>query len=259
MPSTRENTIMTAQTYLERGLALHDFKRVALATDAVRTENGWDTGHDAKGVRDTSAGFSGQWSIRVNKWVVQGNEAVALSDLYTNGGNRVCTSHYFKVSGDKIKELRITFRVGQMPGNGIGVAAPPPASNKPAGNKLVGIVDGFLKGLEKGSLASAKLGPDVMITENGEIKALAKEAALKYWQEAWLGKLTKVTATRWLVEGPDVVVLYQADMREGRPFWITQYFRVYDGLIRETWANFGSGPTAAEKAEAARTKSSKRR
>src|ERR1700686_4886233 len=53
--ASRENTVMVAQTYLEYGMGLHDFARVALAPDVVRTENGWDTGHDAKGVRDSIA------------------------------------------------------------------------------------------------------------------------------------------------------------------------------------------------------------
>lgn len=244
---TRQSTVKTAQTYLENGLALHDFKRVALAKDAVRTENGWDTGHNAQGVRDTSAGFSGQWSIRINKWVVQGSEAVAFSDLYTNNGHRVCTSHYVKVGGEQIKELRITFNVPEMPGNGLGVATLVPAVKAPTGNAEVRVVQTFLNGLQKNDLSGAKLGPDVMITENGEVKALARDAALQYWRETYLGKVRGITVTRWVADGSDVVALYQLDRAEGRPLWITQYFRVYGGLIRETWANSGGGPTTEEK------------
>src|SRR5262249_166335 len=110
-PSTREQTVMVAQTYLEYGMALHEYDRVALAPDIARVEDGWDTGHDSDAVRKISVGFSKGplWSIRINKWVVQGDQAVSFSDLYGTGGNRLSVAHYFKVAGGNIKELRINF------------------------------------------------------------------------------------------------------------------------------------------------------
>jgi hypothetical protein len=242
--NARVHTVMTAQTYLEGGMTLHLPRTVALAPDVWRIENGWETGHDAQSLRDAIPRVPEQWSIRIIKWVVQGNEAAAFSDIFTGGGH-VATGHYFKLAGDSLKEILIAFtsqgRVGNSPA---GIVR---AAQRPAGNPLVDIADDFLKGIEKGDLANVKLGPDVLITENNEVKAQPKDAALKHWEQNWLGKITKVTVYRWVVEGPDVVAFYQADRREGRPLWVSQYFRIYDGLIRETWATFGGSATDAEK------------
>src|SRR5207247_1091485 len=111
----------------------------------------------------------------------------------------------------------ITFPGSQMPPDGLGVALPPSPSDTPKGNALIDIVDGFLKGLEAGSLGTAKLGPDVLVAENCDVRALGKDAALKYWQEKWLASIAKITAIRWVVERPYVVVMYRADARQGAP------------------------------------------
>jgi hypothetical protein len=251
---SREHTVMTAMTYFVRGMELHDYNAVSLVPDAVRTGNGWDIGHDAKSLRD--AGFTTTpVYVRTNKWIVQGSEAVAFSQFYSrNGGPPLCLAHYFNVPADRIKEILITFPGSQMPPDGFGAAVPPSPSEKPKGNALVEIADGFLKGLEAGSLASAKLGPDLLAAENCDVKGLGKDAALKHWQETWFGTITKITTLRWVVEPPYVVVSYRADARQGTPpLWATQYFRIYDGFIRETASVFGRGPTA-EQLEAARTK-----
>ena len=174
------------------------------------------------------------------------DEAAAFSDIYPGGGH-TATGHYFKISGGGLKEILIAFTSQQKAGNAYGVGVPVAPVMKPTGKPLADIAEEFLKGLEKGDLSDVRLGPDVLVTENNEVKAHPKEAALKYWQEKWLGKVTKVTPLRWVIEGPDVVVFYEAEMREGRPQWVSQYFRIYEDLIRETWATFGGIPTAAER------------
>lgn len=249
MATNRTAVITAAQTYMVRGLGDHNFKRVALTKDARRIENGWDTGANAAGVRAASADWSGQWSLRLNKWVVQGNTAVAISDLWV-GSRWVYTSHCFKVKGDQIQELILNLWMPAAPRNAVGIAPAPPTVKAPAGIPEVRVAQSFLSGLEKGDLGRAKLGADVVVTENGELKGFPREAALQHWETNWLGKVRTVRVVKWVAEGPDIVAIYEAEMTDGSVLWVTQYFRVTNGLIRETQANYGVGPTRAERAKA---------
>lgn len=249
MVSNRIAVIMAAQTYMAHGLGDHNFKRVSLTKDARRIENGWDTGANAAGMRAASADWSSQWSVRINKWVVQENQAVAISDLWV-GSRWVYTSHCFKIKGDQIQELILNLWMPAAPRNAVGIAPALPTAKRPAGVPAVGVVQSFLNGLEKGDLSKAKLGADVVVTENGELKGFPREAARLHWETHWLGRVRGVRVVKWVAEGPDVVAIYEAEMTDGQVLWVTQYFRVYDGLIRETSANFGVGPTRAERATA---------
>ncbi len=241
----RADTIRIAQSYIMRGLVGWDWPHVLLAKDCSRTECGWSTGISAAEIHQTSAGMKGLGGVRLIKWVVQGNTAVAFMELAI-GPRLIPIAEFFRISGGLLKEVRPNFPTPQMPGNGLGAAVAPKTAKKPTGIPAVNLVDAYLKGLAKGSLAGVKLGPDVVVTENGEIKGNKLEAVTKHLAENWLGKVTGVTVQDWVVEGEEVVAVYVATMREGRPRWTTQYFRIYDGMIRETLANFGGGPTPEE-------------
>ncbi len=244
--ATRPAVIKAAQTYMERGLGDHDFKRVALTKNARRIENGWDTGHDAVSLRAASADWSSQWSTRIHEWVVQGNYAVAISDLWV-GARWVYTSHCFKIKENKIDELVLNLWMPAAPRNSVGIGPLLPKATRPKA-PAAAVVQTFLTGLERGDLSKAKLAGDVSVLENGVLKAITREASLKHWKDTWLGKVRGVRVMKWLVEGPDVIAIYEAQMAGGPPVWVTHYFRVYDGLIRESQANFGVGPSPADRA-----------
>lgn len=245
MPS-REAVIATAQAYVQRGLVGHDWPKVPLAKDCHRTEWGWSTGVTDMEIHQTSAQMIGLGGVRMLKWLVQGSEGIAFFELAVPGGRIVHIGEYFRISGDKIREIRPTLNSPGMPGNGVGPAQPLRPAPRPVGNPAIGIVAGYLAAIKKGDLNGAKLGPDVIVTENGEVKANRLEAVTKHLTDTILGKVQEITVWDWVAEGNDVAVSYRAEMIEGRPLWYTQYFRIYDGLIRETFANFGRGPTRDE-------------
>jgi hypothetical protein len=242
---SRTETIHIAEAYIERGLVDGDWANVPLATNCTRTEDGWSTGVNAAEIRQASMAITGIEGVRLTKWVVQGNDAVAFMEL-AGGGFLYPIGEYFKVSNGRLKDIRPNFPSLDPPPNSFGPAVRPPKVSEPSGDPTLDLVNGYLKGIAHGSLAGVHLGSHVIYTENFEVVGGELAGVSQYLQDNWLGQVVALTPQKWISDGEEAAVLYVADMTEGRPRWVTQYFRVYDGTIREMRAMYGSGPTLEE-------------
>lgn len=110
---------------------------------------------------------------------------------------------------------------------------------------VVGMATKYVYGLRGEGLNSIPLGPDVTLTENGKVVARGAQEVRKRL-ESNAQAVKAIHITRWVVEGGDVIALCQLATNDGRVQFLSQYLRVYDGLIREAQVNFGRRPTAEE-------------
>ena len=118
-----------------------------------------------------------------------------------------------------------------------------------ARESVVEICEKYLQSLKDHDPSKVPFAPDVTITENGRVTAKGIEAAHKLHKADAMKVIQDIRVTKWVVDGDAAIALYELDRTDGRMVMISEYFRVYDGQIREVKANFGTRPTEEEVAQ----------
>ena len=112
---SREAVIAVASTYLD-ALVSHDARRIPLAPDAWRTEEGRNSGQGADDIRartesDQMKVISG---IRDVRWYVDGENAIALY-LLDAAGATTHVAERFRVVDGLIREIEAIFFISPVP------------------------------------------------------------------------------------------------------------------------------------------------
>ena len=105
---------------------------------------------------------------------------------------------------------------------------------------VIEICEKYLQSLRDHDPSKVPFAPDVTITENGRITAKGIEAAHKLHKADAMNVIQAINVTRWVVDGDAAIAIYELDKTDGGGVMISEYFRVYDGQIREVKANFGN-------------------
>jgi hypothetical protein len=119
--SERGSIVEVAERYLLHGLVEHDGRKVPLADDVVRTEQGRNTGEGRDGLiealdHDMMNVITG---IRNVRWIVEGDQAVAFYDLLVTTSDRpVLIVERFRVVDGLITEIEAIFHAQPPTGGG---------------------------------------------------------------------------------------------------------------------------------------------
>ena len=244
----RTAVIATASTYIMSGLVGHDPDGVTMAPGCYRGENGWETGKDAATIANNlrnSHSMATMRGVRNMRWVVQDEEAVCLFEYHMTTAI-LNVIEYFKVGEGLIQEIRPT--TGGLE-RAIAYGTPTPAkpmtraTGQPAAAER--LCAPFLSGLQAHDLTGVAFAGDVSLLENSRPILYGPEA-LRTWATGGIVAETKrVSVQRWVVEGNDVVGIFELDRADGRVYWGSAYFRLYNNQIRDIQLAYGLAPARA--------------
>ncbi len=108
----RDAVIAAAEQYLFHGLVEHDPDKVPLAPNAIRTEQGHNTGTSGEAIAKSlrSDIMNVIQGIRNVRWIVEGDQAVAWYDLDTTRTETpVLIAERFRVENGLITEIEALF------------------------------------------------------------------------------------------------------------------------------------------------------
>ncbi len=108
----REAVIAAAEQYLFHGLVEHDPDKVPLAPNAVRTEQGHNTGDSGEAIAKSLRAdiMNVIRGIRNVRWIVEGDQAVAWYELDTNRSDTpVLIAERFRVVDGLVTEIEALF------------------------------------------------------------------------------------------------------------------------------------------------------
>ncbi len=108
----REAVIAAAEQYLFHGLVEHDPDKVPLAPNAVRTEQGHNTGDSGEAIAKSLRAdiMNVIQGIRNVRWIVEGDQAVAWYELDTNRSDTpVLIAERFRVVDGLVTEIEALF------------------------------------------------------------------------------------------------------------------------------------------------------
>lgn len=241
----RTAVIATASTYIMSGLIHQKPEGVKLAPTCYRGENGWETGKDASVIAENLRNSKSKATVRGvrnMRWVVQGGEAVCLFEYHMTTGN-LHVIEYFRVAAGLIQEIRPNAGGLERPvGYGEPTAAKPMTKMTGVLPRQAALCQPFLAGLESHNLAQTPFSYDVSLLENGKPLIYGPEA-VRAWATTGIAAETKrITVQRWVVEGNEAVVIFELDRADGRTYWCSLYFRLYDDHIRELQFTTGLAP-----------------
>lgn len=105
---------------------------------------------------------------------------------------------------------------------------------------VVAVADRYLQsGLVAHDPSRVPLAPDCVRFENGHNSGASGEGIAKGLKNESMRSITGIRNLKWVVEGDAAVAIYELDTVRGVVF-ITEYFRVVDGMIKEILATFTS-------------------
>jgi hypothetical protein len=249
MSDSRSAVIATADTYLQGGLIAGDPSLVKLDPDCVRSENGWDTG----GTRIMSDYFPRMTmvkGIRNLRWLVEGDEAVARFDLQVEGGYEVPIIEYFRVGPNGICEIAPTFPMEGWMDNAIGPAderfrrvRPAPARSG-AEAHTIDLAERTFSALVGGRPDLAPLGPDVTLTDNGQVTGRGRAEVVAALGQGLWAQATSARLLHWVVEGPEAVGRFEVETQGDGLVVGGLYLRAFGDQVRELQSTWGAGPSS---------------
>ncbi len=115
--SHRDELIAIASTYLYQGLLDHRPEEVLFADDCIRIEMGWETGGNAKQLRELLANDAYQANKAIHDivWVVEDPYVDARFSLELHGIEmRMRIATRFKIANGLIQHIEILFNGGEL-------------------------------------------------------------------------------------------------------------------------------------------------
>lgn len=250
---SRESVIATASKYLEGGLIGREPETVPFAADCFSIENGWDTSMNREELHERLHLVPNYSGYKNARWLVEGDDAVVTFDLVHTGNKWSGVTEYFRISAGLIHEMRPTFpatkppRAAVVKGPSLRPVLPAPRESGWGHRaELIRLCSRYLDALVQHDFSPVPLGKDITFIDNDVVTAHGKDESYE-WARAGFPRFIKgLLVKKWIVEGDEVMALLNLELSEGSPHWSSQYFRTYNGLIKEVQANHGLAPTQAE-------------
>ena len=108
----RESIVAAAEKYLFHGLVEHDGRKVPLAENVTRVEQGHNTGAGREGLVEALSHevMNVITGVRNVRWIVEGDQAVAFYDLDVTSSDRpVLIAERFRVVDGLVTEIEAIF------------------------------------------------------------------------------------------------------------------------------------------------------
>jgi hypothetical protein len=267
--ASRECVIATAMTYLD-ALISHDVSGVRLAPDVWRMNNGHVAARGEDEVR-SAIRVEPVAAIHSLRWVVEGEDAVAVYDLDADFTRSVQTTTFAPVSIPAYIAERFKVRDGLIHEIEVVYWGDPTLSPRPArpfrpasfpsgpcadGSRACAIetAGAYVAALASHDASAVPLAPDAWRLENGRNTGDDGESIRAAVESPVMDVIVAITDVRWFVEDDHAVAYYVLYAEPGplvgthvpepllTPAYIAERFRIQDGLIKEIEAVFWIDP-----------------